>query len=216
MLQFSGGDMMISNRLSVLLATRKLKATRVSSDTGIARSTLASLTGEDSKMIQFETIDKLCQYLNIDPGEFFLYTPYSLTFDIVPTAVSTSYSVSENLEWGFSVMEYKADVFAKFKRRGEDAKIIELSANLEESKTYNGVEEHAFNDENNIDIEINSKDNEFQDYWTTLKLQPFYSVVESSFEAQLGASVINSLNEDAGKDVFNDWNVNTFLPLLPF
>lgn len=68
--------MAIRNRLAVLLAQRMLKAKDVSIATGISRSTLSGLVNNKSKMIQFGTLDTLCQYLKITPAEFFAYDPH--------------------------------------------------------------------------------------------------------------------------------------------
>lgn len=71
---------MIRNNLSVLLTQRGLKANRVSNDTGIARSTLSSLTNNDSKMVQLETVNTLCRYLNVSPNDFFEFVPFDVEF----------------------------------------------------------------------------------------------------------------------------------------
>ena len=70
--------MLISN-LSVLLAQRRLTITRVSQDTRISRTTLTALCGGSAKGVQFETLNALCQYLKVAPGDLFLYCPFDLT-----------------------------------------------------------------------------------------------------------------------------------------
>ena len=42
---------------------------QISKETGIARSTLTSLYHDKSKMIQMNTIDKLCEYFGCQPGD---------------------------------------------------------------------------------------------------------------------------------------------------
>ncbi|EOQ22607.1 helix-turn-helix domain-containing protein [Bacillus cereus] len=71
---------MIRNRLAVLLAERELKISRVAEETNIARSTLTSISQNDSKMIQLETINELCNYLRITPCDFFEYAPLDITY----------------------------------------------------------------------------------------------------------------------------------------
>lgn len=61
---------MIRNRLSELLSERGLKISRVAKDVKIARSSLTSMTQNDSEMIRYDAIDKLCSYLHISPSEF--------------------------------------------------------------------------------------------------------------------------------------------------
>ncbi|UDM73293.1 helix-turn-helix domain-containing protein [Vagococcus fluvialis] len=79
---------MIRNNLATLFSERGLKATRVSAETGIARSTLSSLTQNDSKMIQLETINNLCMYLGITHQEFFSYIPYDLDYSLYLNSIS--------------------------------------------------------------------------------------------------------------------------------
>ena len=71
---------MILTNLKVLLAERNLSISKVSNDTGISRTTLTALSSNNCKGIQFDTLDMLCSYLNIMPDDFFLYSPYRITF----------------------------------------------------------------------------------------------------------------------------------------
>lgn len=73
---------MIRNRLSILLAERNLKITKVAKDTGISRNTITSTAQNDGKMIQLETINALCTYLGVTPGDFFEYIPYDVECSI--------------------------------------------------------------------------------------------------------------------------------------
>ena len=70
--------MLIPN-LSVLLAERRLTLSKVSEDTRISRTTLTALTAGHAKGVQFDTLNTLCQYLNVAPGDLFLYRPFDLT-----------------------------------------------------------------------------------------------------------------------------------------
>lgn len=69
---------MIKCNLPVLLAERGLKITKVSKDTGISRTTLTSLNTDSSQGIQFDTLNKLCNYLKITPGKLFIYIPFDI------------------------------------------------------------------------------------------------------------------------------------------
>lgn len=68
--------MAIRNKLAVLMAERRLKLTQVSRETGISRTSLVDVYYNRSKMIKLSTINSLCQYLKITPGEFFVYDPH--------------------------------------------------------------------------------------------------------------------------------------------
>jgi DNA-binding Xre family transcriptional regulator len=71
---------MLRNNLAILLAERQLKITRVANDTGISRTTLTALVQNENKMIQNETINKLCRYLNTSPTFFFEFIPMDFSF----------------------------------------------------------------------------------------------------------------------------------------
>ena len=71
---------MIKSNLAVLMAERGLKIADVYYDTGISKTTLMALSENKGKGIQFETIDKLCNYLNISPQDFFVYSPFLVEY----------------------------------------------------------------------------------------------------------------------------------------
>lgn len=71
---------MIRMRLNELLAERSKTANRVFIDTGISRSTLSGIINNSNKMVQLETLNTLCTYLDIQPGEFFEHTNFDLEF----------------------------------------------------------------------------------------------------------------------------------------
>lgn len=72
---------MIRIKFREWLAIRNLTASKVFLDTNIARSTLSNLSNNSSGMIKLETIDKLCTYLDISPGEFFDFYPVDFSCD---------------------------------------------------------------------------------------------------------------------------------------
>ncbi len=88
---------MIRNRLSELLSERGLKISRVSKEVDIARSSLTSMVQNDSEMLRYDAIDKLCKFLNITPTDFFEYSPISIeyTFDEDP---DINYSIQNDLD----------------------------------------------------------------------------------------------------------------------
>lgn len=72
---------MISTNLKILLAERNLTISKVCEDTGISRTTLTALCSNKSKGIQFDTLDTLCNYLNVFPENILTFSPYKLTFE---------------------------------------------------------------------------------------------------------------------------------------
>lgn len=73
---------MIINNLASLIEERKLKQTEISENTGISRSTINNIIKNDNSMFQIETLNKLCQYLEIDISDFFLYIPMDVDWEI--------------------------------------------------------------------------------------------------------------------------------------
>lgn len=72
---------MIHCNLSVLLAERRLKISRVAADTGISRTTLTALAYNNSQGIQMATLNTLCLYLGIQPDDLFSFYPYDLVLE---------------------------------------------------------------------------------------------------------------------------------------
>lgn len=66
---------MLKSNLSVLMAERGLKIAKVYEDTGISKTTLMALSENTGKGVQFDTVDKLCNYLGVTPSDFFAYVP---------------------------------------------------------------------------------------------------------------------------------------------
>ncbi|WOS96780.1 helix-turn-helix domain-containing protein [Nosocomiicoccus massiliensis] len=69
---------MIKSRLAVLMAERGLKISDVYYETGISKTTLMAISENTGKGVQYETVDRLCNYLGVTPCEFFEYSPYMI------------------------------------------------------------------------------------------------------------------------------------------
>lgn len=75
---------MIRCNLSILLAERNLKISRVAHDTKISRTTLTSLASNRSQGVQLETINTLCSYLRVTPDEIISYFPINIEITYHP------------------------------------------------------------------------------------------------------------------------------------
>ncbi|MCW6667532.1 helix-turn-helix transcriptional regulator [Aerococcaceae bacterium NML190938] len=73
---------MIRCNLNTLLAERGLKMSKVINDTKVTRPTLTAIVQNNGKGIQFETLNTLCNYLNVTPCEFFSHIPYDFEYSI--------------------------------------------------------------------------------------------------------------------------------------
>lgn len=83
---------MIRCNLSILLAQRGLKISKVSADTGISRTTLTALSANRAQGIQFDTLNTLCRYLSVSPDKFLAFTPVDVWFE---ASLSSSESLLE-------------------------------------------------------------------------------------------------------------------------
>ncbi len=67
--------MSIKIHLGRLLGERRLRASEVARKTGINKNTLSSLYNERVSGIRFDTLEKLCKFLNCSIGELIEYIP---------------------------------------------------------------------------------------------------------------------------------------------
>lgn len=66
---------MIVNHLPTLLAERRLKVADAVRATGISKTTLHKIYNDQTSRIDFDTIDKLCEFLEVEVGDIFEYVP---------------------------------------------------------------------------------------------------------------------------------------------
>ena len=67
--------MSIKIHLGRLLGERRLRASEVARKTGINKNTLSSLYNEKVSGIRFDTLGRLCKFLNCSIGELIEYIP---------------------------------------------------------------------------------------------------------------------------------------------
>lgn len=72
---------MIRCNLANLLGERQLKMAAVIKETGVTRPTLTALFYNNGKGVQIETVNTLCNFLKVTPGDFFGYIPYDFTYE---------------------------------------------------------------------------------------------------------------------------------------
>ena len=66
---------MIKSNLPVLLAERRLKVADLIRMTDISKSTMHKIYNDQTTRIDFETIDKICEALDVQVGDLFQYIP---------------------------------------------------------------------------------------------------------------------------------------------
>lgn len=94
---------MIRNNLSLLLTEKQLRITKVSKATGLSRTTLTALAQNTNKMVQMDTVNILCNYLEVSVAEFFEHVPFDFTYscevgerieDNMPARADAAYNLS--------------------------------------------------------------------------------------------------------------------------
>ncbi|ATW24259.1 helix-turn-helix domain-containing protein [Candidatus Formimonas warabiya] len=65
---------MIINKLSAIMGTKRLKISDVVKGTGLARNTVSELYYDRVQQININTLNKLCNYLNVNIGEILEFT----------------------------------------------------------------------------------------------------------------------------------------------
>ena len=61
------------------MGAKKLRVADVARGTGLNRKTVQGLYNEDSKRIDFETLERLCLFLEIEPGDLLVLEPGQVT-----------------------------------------------------------------------------------------------------------------------------------------
>ena len=62
-------------RLDVMLALRKVRSKVLAAHVGITEANLSLLKSGRVKGIRFETLEKICEYLQCQPGDLLDYVP---------------------------------------------------------------------------------------------------------------------------------------------
>lgn len=66
---------MIKNNLSKIMGEKRIRIAELSRLTGISQQAIIALYYEKTKSVQFDTIDKICDALEISVGELFEHLP---------------------------------------------------------------------------------------------------------------------------------------------
>lgn len=176
---------MIKCNLPVLLAERGLKITKLSNDTGISRTTLTSLSNNYSQGIQFDTLNKICNYLKITPGELFLYVPFEINFNFEYSDIFTI-SVTDGNQ------KFECDFcwsLEKSERRVENLKGDFLG--------YSKHWEFFINNfsDNERDIEIMKMKEKIKSYLKQLPIA-LYKMIENEIREKINGKISEELEMD--------------------
>jgi putative transcriptional regulator len=67
--------MAIVVQLDVMLARRKVKSKDLAEHVGITEANMSLLKQGKVKGVRFETLEKICEFLQCQPGELLVYQP---------------------------------------------------------------------------------------------------------------------------------------------
>lgn len=70
--------MAIMVTLDVMLATRKVKSRDLAEHLGITEANVSLLKQGKVKGVRFETLEKICEFLQCQPGDILKYAPEQL------------------------------------------------------------------------------------------------------------------------------------------
>lgn len=62
-------------QLDVMLARRKVKSKQLAEHVGITQANLSLLKQGKVKGVRFETLEKICEFLDCQPGDLLIYEP---------------------------------------------------------------------------------------------------------------------------------------------
>lgn len=66
---------MIKNHLSKLMGEKRITITDVAKSTGMSASTISNLYNEKVKRLDFDTLEKLCEFFNCNIQDIIEYIP---------------------------------------------------------------------------------------------------------------------------------------------
>jgi putative transcriptional regulator len=72
---FEAADMTIRVRLNVMLAERNVKSKDLAEFVGITEANLSLLKQGKVKGVRFDTLDRICQFLDCQPGDLLRHEP---------------------------------------------------------------------------------------------------------------------------------------------
>ena len=84
------GVILLANRLKILLAERDLTIKDLMKATGLSRNSLSNMVNNPFANISTENVDKLCNYLEVAPKDFYDYSGWRFDFQLLKSESSKS------------------------------------------------------------------------------------------------------------------------------
>ncbi|MBF7122494.1 helix-turn-helix domain-containing protein [Pediococcus pentosaceus] len=201
---------MLRNRLAEILAERKLRISRVANDIpDLSRNTITSVAQNDGKMIQLNTINLLCQYLEISPSEFFEYLPFDISFTAEPHGEISKFTNDDfgtsintidisNLEFEGFLKKVAVNESLGYNEKTYDLTIRQTSF----AKSDNPFELHGYTlifdvllgASDNTEIFSKIKDN-FNELWNLNLTDGFKSIIKEIIISEINNKLMNEFSD---------------------
>lgn len=169
---------MIKNNLAKIMIDRNIKATTISNETGIARSTISRLSNNNSEKIDLSILNTLCTVLKITPDVFFEYHPidYSFTFEI-GEMITDEDDARRNFP-----LDYEVFGFINYTKYHEKWFSVEYSGTLE---LIHGVNRVKGNTVDGIHVAIKPHKEEDDDFVYITNISKARNEIPMSFEEMI-------------------------------
>ena len=184
------------------MSERKMKNTTLSVKTGISKNTISSISQNDVKMIQLETINKICQALQVDPSMFFSYLPFDLEFifDFNELKIEQHFLEPFTLE-NITIDKIDVDLVIKC-ISSSNSEYTFYNFHMKSDNSYT-IEAFPFSDMPHISVYFEADDEEnrksFADLWKSIPI-PFQidlsDLLEKSFQKSLSLEIDNYLKNN--------------------
>lgn len=184
---------MIRNNLAILMAQRGVKNSTLSAKTGISKNTISATSSNDGKMIQLETINKICQVLGVTPCDFFSYLPYDISIKVVPDEVILKSEIVGHDEIGLPVY----NLFVS----GLTFNVLMTKALNNSSENYllqGRLDKPANIDQNDVPDFVIDYDEEYK---TFLEL---WKTIPTEFQTDIEAALKNEVIKELGTAIENE------------
>ncbi|WP_438466343.1 helix-turn-helix domain-containing protein [Streptococcus pluranimalium] len=179
---------MLRNNLAKLMIDRNITATRIYSETGIARSTISKISNNNTDKISMETIDKLCNYLEVTPRDFFDFWPYDLKVEAGFTNFDNLDEIKDDLSLPFDFVA-KGFMVIEFHHGKNYKKVFDYSFDYIIERGIDNPYNLAFLD----NFELETQNNELS----------FFDDIPIQFQNDIISKVVSVLC-----DTFNVWETS--------
>lgn len=224
---------MLRNRLSELLAERNLKITRVANDIpNLSRNTITATAQNESKMIQLETINSLCQYLGVQPNDFLEFVPFDIDISAAFSSPEKTEVEKGDFAEAINLSDLEVDLFMKQssikEEVGERTKTFDLTVLLTNDVKIPLIDDVDGPQNTEISFQVmlghlndadtfNKQQSDFTNMWRTELTPGFRAILQKrisetvtkEFTGQI--DVLCKYAENKGFQKVNvDWNNFTF------